>query len=194
MSNSQEQLNTLNQKHSIEASQSAVQQLEKLDNSLDTTVELSPRDIETRAEKARTEARQAAISVEIKSKDVEKSKNRPSSSYRGSINNKQRNESYSRTLKQVQSELPTGGRIFSKITHNRLVEKTSDVVGNTIARPNAMLSGAIAAFLLTLLTYTLAKIIGYALSGFETIAAFIIGWLLGVIYDYLRVLVTGKKS
>jgi hypothetical protein len=193
MSNSQEQLNTLDQKHSVEARQSAAQQLEQLDNNLDTTVELSPRDVEARAERARTEARQAAISVETKSKDVEKSKSR-TSPYRGSINNKQRNESYSRTLKQVQSELPTGGRIFSKITHNKLVEKTSDIIGNTIARPNAMLSGAIAAFILTLLTYTIAKTIGYALSGFETIAAFIIGWVVGIIYDYLRILVTGKKS
>lgn len=193
MSNNQEKFNDLEQKHSIETSQSASHQLERLDNAPDAGVELSPRDIEARAEKARTEAMRTAISVEAKGKDAEKSKSRSYPSRRESIGKKQRNESYSRTLKQVQSELPTSSRIFSKITHNKLVEKTSDVVSGTIARPNAMLSGAVVAFIATLLTYTIAKTIGYALSGFETIAAFMIGWLLGVIYDYLRVLITGKK-
>lgn len=194
MSNSQERLNTSDQKHTAETRQSDAEQLEKLDNGPDNTVELSPRDIETRAEKARTEAIRTAISVETKSKDSEKLKSHPSLPHHGSISNKQRDESYARTLKQVQSELPTGGRMFSKITHSKLIEKTSDIVGNTIARPDAMLSGAIFAFVLTLLAYTVAKTIGYTLSGFETIAAFIIGWIIGIMYDYLRVLITGKKS
>ena len=45
-----------------------------------------------------------------------------------------------------------------------------------------------------LIIYTIAKTIGYKLSGFETIAAFLIGWLIGLIYDYLRILITGKKE
>jgi len=97
-------------------------------------------------------------------------------------------------MKHVQSELPASSRMYSNIIHNKVIEKMSDIVGNTIARPNAILLGAVVAFVLTLLTYTVAKTIGYALSGFETIAAFIIGWLIGIIYDYLRVLITGTKS
>jgi len=193
MSDSQEKSNTFEQKKSAEMNQTASLQLEKLNNSPETTLELSPRDIEARAEKARTEAMRTAIGAETKSKNAEKTKDSPSLMRRGSINNKQRNESYAKTLKQVQSELSTSSRLFSKITHNKVIEKTSDIVGSTIARPNVMLSGAIFAFILTLITYTVAKTIGYALSGFETIAAFMIGWLIGVIYDYLRVLVTGKK-
>ena len=193
MSSSQEKTNNFEQTKSAEISQSASHRLENINDSPDTNLELSPRDIETRTEKARTEAMQTAISVEVKSKDIEKSKSRASSPHRGSISDKDRNNSYTKTIKQVQSELPAGSRLFSKITHNKFIEKTSDVVGSTIARPNAMLSGAVAAFILTLLTYTIAKTVGYALSGFETIAAFLIGWVIGIIYDYLRVLVTGKK-
>lgn len=193
MSDNQEKTSNFEQTKSTEISQSASHRLENINNNPDAHLELSPRDIETHTEKARVEAMQTAISAEVKSKDIEKSKSRTSSSHRGSISNKDRNNSYTRTIKQVQSELPAGSRLFSKITHNKFIEKTSDVVGNTIARPNAMLAGAVTAFILTLLTYTIAKTVGYALSGFETIAAFLIGWLIGIIYDYLRVLVTGKK-
>ncbi|HRN90324.1 MAG TPA: hypothetical protein PK543_01410, partial [Candidatus Saccharibacteria bacterium] len=76
---------------------------------------------------------------------------------------------------------------------NKTVEKVSDVVGSTVARPNAVLSGAVSAFILTLAVYIVAKTIGYRLSGFETIAAFIVGWTIGILYDYLRILITGKK-
>lgn len=194
MRSSQEQLNS-NQERVIKASPSATEQLEKLDRRHEAAIELSPRDIETQSEEARTEALRTAVSVESKGKDAEKiNKHHTSPPHHGSINRKQRNESYRRTMKQVQSELSISSRIFSKITHNKVIEKTSDIIGNTIARPNAMLSGAVVAFVLTLTTYITARAIGYVLSGFETIVAFTVGWTLGIVYDYIHVLVTGKKS
>lgn len=193
MGSSQERPKNINQNYSIEASRSAALQLEKLTNA-EVTTELLPKTIEDRTEKARAEAMQTAISIEAKGKNAEKSKDRTSTlRYRGTINNKQREASYNNTLKQVQSELPSSSRTFSKFTHNKFVEKTSDIAANTITRPNAMLSGAISAFVLTLASYTIAKTIGYAMSGFETIAAFIIGWTIGIIFDYLHALITGKK-
>jgi len=57
-----------------------------------------------------------------------------------------------------------------------------------------MLYGSFFAFLLTLIVYVLAKNLGYTLSGFETIAAFIFGWVFGIIVDYLKILFTGKNS
>ena len=84
-------------------------------------------------------------------------------------------------------------RTFSRIIHNKTVEKVSDAAGNTIARPNAILSGAVLAFVLTLSVYLIAKNLGYPLSGFETIGAFAVGWVLGITYDFLKVMVTGRK-
>jgi hypothetical protein len=180
------------QEHSVESQQSSGEQLEKLKNISENTVELSPRDAEAQAERARIKALETAVSVESGGKETKKGKN-STSSRRGTISKKLRNESYKRTIKQVQSELPVASRTFSKLIHNKVLEKTSDVVGGTIARPNAMLAGAVVAFILTLATYTTAKTIGYTLSGFETIAAFIIGWIIGIVFDYLHVLITGKK-
>lgn len=190
---SPEQLQT-NQENGIESQKSSSEQLENLKNISEKTVELSPRDAEAQAEQARAKALETAISVETTGKEAKKSKERSTTSRRGSISKKQKNESYVRTMKQVQSELPVASRAFSKVIHNKIIEKASDIVGSTVARPNAMLSGSFFAFVLTLLTYATAKQIGYSLSGFETIAAFIIGWVIGITYDYLRVLFTGKRS
>jgi hypothetical protein len=101
--------------------------------------------------------------------------------------------SYKKTMKETQAQLSAPSRAFSKTIHNPVVEKTSEVVGSTVARPNAILAGSVSAFLLTLAIYLIAKYYGYPLSGFETIAAFIIGWAVGLLLDYLRVMITGKR-
>lgn len=188
MNNNQEKEPLVNGSEHVESNTVPVEQIISKEGS----IELSPRDIEARAEKARLEAIHTALSVETKNN---KSKHEKDSNiyHRGSINKKQRNDSYKKTMTQVQKELPPNELLFSKFTHNKLIEKTSDILGNSIARPDTVLSGAMFAFILTLVTYITAKTIGYVLSGFETIAAFAIGWILGIIYDYLRVLITGKK-
>ncbi len=192
MSHSPENLS--NERESgFESSKNAAEQLEKLANKAENSAELSPRDAEAQAEQARAKALETAISVEAGGKENKKSEKSSASPRRGKISKKQLNESYKRTMKQVQDDLPAGSRTFSKVIHAKPVEKTSEFIGSTIARPNAILAGSIVAFLLTLLTYVTAKTIGYRLSGFETIAAFIIGWTIGIIYDYLQALITGKK-
>lgn len=113
---------------------------------------------------------------------------------RGPITKKQLASRFDHTMKPVQGELPPLSRAFSKFIHSKPIEAGSDLAGKTIARPNALLTGAICAFALTLLAYLFAKNMGYKLSGFETIAAFGIGWLLGMLYDYFRVMITGKKD
>lgn len=85
-------------------------------------------------------------------------------------------------------------RTFSKVIHNPAVEKTSEVVGQTIARPNAILAGSVAAFMLVTLVYLVANVYGYVLSGSETIIAFSIGWVAGLVIDYIRILVRGGPN
>lgn len=112
---------------------------------------------------------------------------------RGVAPKKVREAAYKATMKEVESQLSPASRTFSKIIHNKAVERASEVTGNTIARPNAILYGALFAFLMTLGVYLLAKNLGYPLSGFETIGAFGLGWVLGLVFDFLKVMVTGRK-
>lgn len=191
MVNNQEQLKP-EQGKNVEVKNHITENNQELSKIPETTVELSQRDIEARTEKARVEALETAVNTELK--NVEQAKTRPTTTKQGSIGKKQRNTSFKQTMNQIQNELPVNSRIFSKIIHNDIVEKTSDIIGGTIARPNALFAGAFVAFILTLLTYTVAKTIGYSLSGFETIGAFIIGWIIGITYDYLKILITGKKT
>lgn len=152
--------------------------------------------VEKAAEKAKIEALKEAISVEQGSAE-KKSKEATSSPARrrhGVVNKKERDASYKQHMKRVQTELKPTARAFSKLIHNPVVEKTSEAVGGTIARPNAVLSGAVVAFVLVLGVYLVAKFYGYPLSGFETIGAFIVGWIIGLLYDFFKAMITGKKA
>lgn len=98
---------------------------------------------------------------------------------------------YASIVQQTQSELSAPSRAFSKIIHAPVIEKISETAAKTIARPNAILIGSILAFSLTLAVYLIARYNGYPLSGTETIAAFVIGWILGIVYDFFRAMITG---
>jgi len=145
-------------------------------------------------EQARTDALEQAISVEKKHLSKETAPRNAPATRRGAIRKQELDATYSRTMKQVQSELSAPSRAFSKVIHTKAVEKTSEALETTVARPNAILAGAIGAFVITLAIYLLAKHFGYRLSGSETIAGFIIGWVCGILFDYLRIMITGKRS
>lgn len=176
--------------------EASTEQYDKLREKIENGAELGVENGEVAAEKAKVEALENAVSVEAGG--AEKAAKRPKedpapTKRRGGISKKERDASFKKHMKQVQAEMSAPERVFSKIIHSKVIERTSEVVGSTVARPNAILSGAIVAFVLVLVVYLLAKNFGYILSGFETIGAFVIGWGLGVLYDYFRVMITGKK-
>lgn len=106
---------------------------------------------------------------------------------------RQQNEAFTRVMDDARSHMSPAARTFSKVIHNPVVEKTSEVAGSTIARPNAILSGSIGAFIVVLGVLLVARHYGYPLSGAETIVAFAAGWVVGIIYDFLRAMITGGK-
>jgi membrane-associated HD superfamily phosphohydrolase len=106
----------------------------------------------------------------------------------------EQDKNFDTTMGEVRGQMSAPSRAFSKVIHNKVVEKVSEAAASSIARPNAILTGAIFAFVLTLGVYLLAKNLGYPLSGFETIGAFLVGWVLGLVYDFLKVMVTGRNS
>lgn len=102
-------------------------------------------------------------------------------------------QSYKHTMQTIQRDMSAPERAFSKVIHNKTVEKVSDVAGTTIARPNAILSGAVCAFLIVGGLYLHARYLGYELRGSETMLAFLLGWALGIAFDLLRGMITGKR-
>ncbi|MES2631179.1 MAG: hypothetical protein V4611_04440 [Patescibacteria group bacterium] len=186
-----------NKPENLEASIERVEAQSNIDSSIERNAEKAKVENGEKAiENAKIEALKEAISVEAGSAEKKKkeSSTSPASKRHGVVSKKQKDTNYKKEMAKLQAELPPAQRNFSKVIHNPVVEKTSEVVGSTIARPNAVLAGAIVAFFAVLVVYLTAKHFGYVLSGFETIGAFIVGWVLGILYDFFRVMITGKKA
>lgn len=162
--------------------------LERLKENRERSVEDAPEKLED----VQHEAQEKALSKEDL-RDTEPRESSPAERRNGPISKAERDASFKAIMEEERSQMSAPSRAFSRVIHNKTVEKASETVGATVARPNAILSGAIFAFILTLGTYLIAKNLGYPLSGFETIAAFALGWLLGIAFDFLKVMVTGKK-
>jgi hypothetical protein len=146
--------------------------------------------VETTAEHdAREEAEHEARSIEDYRPSEQEGK-KETHAFTGEYN---RDQSYNQTMKSIERELSGPGRAFSKVIHNKTVEKVSDSVGSTIARPNAILSGSVCAFLLVLVLYLIARYQGFSLTGFETIGAFVLGWIIGILIDFFKAMISGKR-
>lgn len=143
-------------------------------------------------EDARKEALEQAGKAEKESRGPEKESSKPEK--RGPISKKEKDVSFDATMAEVRTHMSAPSRAFSALIHNKTVERVSETVGGTLARPNAILSGSVFAFLITLVVYLIARYNGYPISGSETITSFALGWILGLVFDYVRVLVLGKNK
>lgn len=189
--NSPEQIKS-SQEHGVESQQAAAERNAELLKGVEKSVEAAPEKHTERIEAARHDA-EAAFSREASS---ERASHEPTGIGRAikRVTNEERRAAYKQTMAHIRSEMSTPARAFSKFIHQRGVERASGILGNSVARPNAVLSGSTCALILVSLLYVIAKIFGYPLSGFETIGAFVLGWIVGLTYDYARALITGRAQ
>lgn len=160
---------------------------EKINKDLERSIEKESTSHES---EARHEALERASSIE---KEAHKPEEETKLEKRRPATKHERKASYNKAMDEVKAQLPAPSRAFSNFIHQPAIEKISDAIGGTVARPNAILSGSIFAFTLTLAVYLIARLYGYPLSGSESIASFTLGWVIGIIFDYVRLLV-GKRS
>lgn len=170
-----------------------VEQAEKLHKEREDKAEKA-HETEKTAEDARKEVEQAT--AEKEKKDDHKKEASPAEQRKAKLlDGRHANKKlvFKKTMAEARSHMSPASKAFSSVIHNPVVEKTSEAVGATVARPNAILSGSLFALVFTTAVYLWANYAGYGLSGFETIAAFIVGWLVGIIFDYVRIMITGKQ-
>lgn len=175
----------------IDAGEAAAKQAEKL-RKLESSAEKSP---ETSGEQLAADARKETEAIFSKESGKESRQGgEPTASPTAirKITKREKDRAYKQTLVRVQSEMSTPARAFSKVLHAPIVEKTSEVVGSTAARPNALLMGSVMAFTLLSIVYVVGQTYGYRLSGFEMIAAYGFGWVLGLMFDYIKIMATGR--
>ena len=176
-----------------ELQEAAARQSKELLKSAERSVEASPEKHGERAAEARNEAnKEALMSREVGGAEKRRA-NIDATPSLTHASKRQREASYHSTMKQIQSEMSAPNRAFSKVIHNKVIERTSDAIGSTAARPNAILAGSMAATFLTLFVFLVAKQYGYRLSGFETIGTFFLGWAIGLIYDYAKLMISIRR-
>ena len=175
----------------VEAQNAAAERSKELLKHSEKSVESNTENKAERLDHARREAK------EVFSKEAGKESRRggePTFSSIHQATKKELESSYQATMEHIRGEMNSASRTFSKLIHAPAIEKTSELIGSSFARPNAVLAGSSTALVLVTLTYVVARTFGYQLSGFETIGAFILGWTLGIIYDYVRIMAFGHRS
>lgn len=180
--------------NTVEVQNAAAERAEKLKQNIESGAELDPRQRAQEVAEARAEANKEALMSKESGSAESRKASEPGFSPTKSTSKKQKKATYKQTMKTVQGQMNAPSRAFSRIIHNPVIEKTSEFIGSTVARPNAIASGAVFAIIVMSGVYLVARTYGYILSGFETIGAFMAGWVLGILYDYMRAMVTGGRQ
>lgn len=176
----------------VEAQNAAAERSKELLKNAELSVERSPEQRAETAERARAEANEALLRKERGGAE-KRSGGEPTAAGVRRVTKKEKKEAYQQTMRVIQGQMGAPSRTFSKVIHNPVVEKTSDAIGKTVARPNAIFAGSLTALIAVVTINLIARTFGYTLSGSEAIITFILGWVLGLIYDYFRVMATGKR-
>jgi hypothetical protein len=92
---------------------------------------------------------------------------------------------YAQTLASVQRHLKPVSRSFSKLIHTPVVEKTSEALEKTVARPSVVAGATWTALIVGLAFYLTARHYGYQLSGSELLFSFIVGAVIGLALEGL---------
>ncbi len=161
-------------------------QINKNPQATNSNIKLSPRDIELQSEMQNTN------SEKLLAKSLSQPR-KSQSANQANINSQQKDESYKRSMSRVQTEMSPPYNLISVIIHNPIIEILLSILAIIVTRPNSMLGGSVLAFATVLSAYNLHLVNNYQLSGTEIIISFAVGWIVGLIYDYFKLLFTGNK-
>ncbi len=164
---------------------------EKLGEQLEKKAEQAGSEKGKELDSARREALEEAVSEKDRAPAEKIEAKQPD---QGPITKKQLDQNFKKTMDSIRKkDMGPASRTFSKIIHHPVIDKTSEALGKTVARPNLILAGALGTLILGSIVYFIAKRYGYVLSGFEAIGTFILGWAVGAIAEFARVGFSNKK-
>jgi sorbitol-specific phosphotransferase system component IIBC len=180
----------------LEISNEAMREMQERNRErLEKAPDRNEKSAETREKEARYEANRNALETQDSGRAERKTRAKtPTYTKTKKATKAVKEAEYKHTIRTIQRDMKPASRAFSKVIHNQTVEKASNVVGSTVARPDSILAGSLTALILTAIVYAIASHYGYVLSGFETIGAFVIGWLIGVIIDWVRKTLRGNAG
>ncbi len=136
-------------------------------------------------EKEVTEARKTVESEAISGKETA-----PGSSEKKSqqaITKAEKTRTYKMTMQRAQNQMSKPSKTFSKFIHNPTVERTSEALGATVARPSGILGAGIMGFIGISIVLYYARQNGCPINNRYTlvIGLFVGGWLLGMVFEFI---------
>lgn len=88
-------------------------------------------------------------------------------------------------MHHVHQSMSKPERAFSSFIHKPVVEKTSETLGKTVARPSGIAGATIAAFIGLFSIYSVAKFAGFELSGSEMPLLLAVGFAAGLLTEWI---------
>lgn len=109
------------------------------------------------------------------------------------INKQLKDMAYSRTMTRIRKHLSLPSRVFSKAIHSNVIDKPSEIIGNTVARPSGLLGGAFIAAIGSTILLWLTKHFGYTYNYLVVVLLFVLGLVFGLTVEALWRLVRRNK-
>ncbi|MDO8265348.1 MAG: hypothetical protein Q7T41_00220 [Candidatus Saccharibacteria bacterium] len=172
-----------------------VSQKETLNNvsnkEIDAIAEKLNRELESKAEKAantqhNTENLTNRVEqLAISGKEMGRSETADVKQHPVLINKQLKDMAYSRSMTRVRKHLSLPSRLFSKAIHSKVLDKPSEVIGNTVARPSGMLGGALLATVGTSVLLWVTKHYGYSYNYLAVIMLFVLGMTFGIVTELI---------
>jgi hypothetical protein len=161
--------------HELSPAELEAARAERLDD-LRSNPENTPDNAHERAQ----EAREVINKVEPKPEEPAAVESTPREPVLPFLNHKL---NYVQTLASVQRRLNPVSRSFSRVIHAPAIEKASEVLEETIARPSITVGATWTALILGSIFYFTARHYGFALSGSEITLSFVVGAVLGLVLE-----------
>ena len=134
-----------------------------------------------------------SLKIDIDSKAVSKedykhseagngAENTPAQTY---VSRELKEMGFRRTLTNTRLRMKAPARAFSKVIHQPVVEKVSEVAGSTVARPSGTIGGGLFALLGSITLLYISKHYGYRYNYFIFILLFVGGFIVGMIIELI---------
>lgn len=163
--------------------QSGAEQREKLDELMERAKEARNKPEEAQESLRHTIEHESSLGKELKGKITETEKPKVHDNF--TLRKETKKMAYKKTLSHVRRHLPKPERAFSKIIHQPVIEKVSDISAKTVARPSGLLAGGICAMFGSAFVLFMSKHYGFRYNFTIFIALLVLGFVLGLLLEMI---------
>lgn len=165
------------------SAESSAEQKEKLQQLLEKAEKAQHEHASSKEHLHRAAKQEAVSAKEIQGKVGEKEHGKSDTNLY--ITKATKKAAYKKTLRHVQRQLPKRERAFSKVIHQPVIEKASDIGAKTIARPSGVLAGGVCALIGSGFVFYMAKHYGFTYNFFVFLLLLVVGFGVGLVIELL---------